>query len=70
VTITAPNSSSAVGAVAVYFFMQLVVIPLSAIGPRPFSLNATIIGLAIHIPCVGLPIALTLRRYAPISRPS
>ena len=51
--------------VVVYFFMQLVVIPLSAIGPRPFSLQATIIGVAIHIPCVGLAIALTLRRYAP-----
>ena len=49
--------------IAVYFFMQLVVLPLSAIGPRPFSWQATIIGNVIHIFCVGLPIALTVRRY-------
>lgn len=51
--------------VVVFFFMQLVVIPLSAIGPRPLTLEAVGVGMAIHIPCVGLAIALTLRRYAP-----
>ena len=56
--------SGAVYGVLVYFFMQLVVIPLSAIGPRPFSLRATIIGVVIHIFCVGLPIALTVRRFS------
>src|SRR5258708_6294406 len=50
--------------IAVYFFMQLIVIPLSAIGPRPFSLRLTLIGNVIHIFCVGLPIALTVRRYS------
>ena len=58
--------SGAAYGVAVYFFMQVVVIPLSAIGPQPLSLVAAIIGMAIHIPCVGLPIALTLRRHAPL----
>jgi hypothetical protein len=48
--------------VAVYFFMQLVVIPLSAIGPRPLPLRVVIVGVVIHIFCVGLPIAVTLRR--------
>ncbi len=57
--------SGAAYGVAVYFFMQLVVIPLSAIGPRPLHLEAVLVGVAIHISCVGLPIALTLRRYAP-----
>ncbi len=57
--------SGAAYGMAVYFFMQLVVIPLSAIGPRPLALEAVIVGVAIHVPCVGLPIALTLRRYAP-----
>jgi len=56
--------SGALYGMAVYFFMQLVVIPLSAIGPRPFSLRATIIGIVIHIFCVGLPIALIVRRYS------
>jgi len=40
------------------------VIPLSAIGPRPFSLSATIVGVVIHVFCVGLPIALIVRRYS------
>jgi len=52
-------------AVAVYFFMQLVVIPLSAASRRPFSLKMTIIGIVIHIFCVGLPIAATIRRFSP-----
>ena len=60
--------SGAAYGVFVYFFMQLVVIPLSAIGPRPLSLGAVLVGVAIHIPCVGLAIALTLRRYAPPTR--
>ncbi len=57
-------ASGASYGVVVYFFMQLVVIPLSAIGPRPFSLSATIVGVVIHVFCVGLPIALIVRRYS------
>ncbi len=60
--------SGAAYGVAVYFFMQLVVIPLSAIGPQPLALHDVIVGVAIHIPCVGLPIALTLRRYTARNR--
>ena len=48
--------------IAVYFFMQNVVLPLSAIGARPFSLKFTLIGVGIHIFTVGLTIALTARR--------
>jgi uncharacterized membrane protein YagU involved in acid resistance len=48
----------------VYFFMQLVVLPLSAIGRGPFSLKFTLIGLAIHIICVGLPIAVVTRKFS------
>jgi hypothetical protein len=51
--------------IAVYFFMQLVVVPLSAAAQRGFSLPNTIKGLAIHIVCVGLPIALCTHRWAP-----
>ena len=50
--------------VAVYFFMNLVVVPLSAVAKRPFSLRMMIIGVVIHIFCVGLPISLTVRRFS------
>lgn len=48
--------------VAVYFFMNRVVVPLSAARKYPFSFEMMVIGLAIHICCVGLPIAITVRR--------
>jgi hypothetical protein len=48
----------------VHFFMNRVVVPLSAARKFPFSLKMMLIGLAIHIVCVGLPIALTARRFA------
>jgi len=50
--------------VAVYFFMQLVVIPLSQARRNPFSLRFMVIGVVIHIFCVGLPIALSIRKHA------
>ena len=50
--------------VAVYFFMNRIVVPLSAAAPRPFSLRLMIVGIVIHIFCVGLPISLTVRRFS------
>jgi len=50
--------------ISVYFFMQRVVIPLSHANRNPFSLKFMIIGIVIHIFCVGLPIALSIRKYA------
>ena len=50
--------------IAVYFFMQRVVIPLSAARRSPFSLKMMIIGIVIHMFCVGLPIALSIRKHA------
>jgi uncharacterized membrane protein YagU involved in acid resistance len=47
--------------VAVYFFMRYVVLPLSAVALRGFSLEALLRGVVIHALCVGLPIALTIR---------
>jgi hypothetical protein len=47
----------------VYFFMQLVVLPLSMVHQRPFSMKMTIIGLIIHVICVGLPIAIAANRF-------
>lgn len=46
---------------AVYWFMQLVVLPLSAYHGGAFSWKVTLIGIAIHMICVGPPIALTAR---------
>lgn len=51
--------------IAVYWFMQLVVIPLSAIAPRPQLLSNRLIAIGIHIVCVGLPIAWSISRLAP-----
>lgn len=50
--------------IIVYWFMQLVVLPLSRYGHPRFSLEPTLVGMAIHMVCVGPPIALAARRYA------
>jgi hypothetical protein len=49
--------------IAVYFFMNRVVVPLSAAAKFPFSFKMMVIGIVIHIFCVGLPIALAARRF-------
>jgi len=51
--------------IAGYWFMQLAVIPLSAIKPRPQLLSNRLIAIGIHIVCVGLPIAWSISRFAP-----
>jgi len=51
--------------IVVYFFMQLVVLPLSAFPHKvTFNLSGLLIGLGVHMLCVGLPISLTVRRYS------
>ena len=50
--------------VVVYFFMNRIVLPLSAAARRPFSMKLMIIGVIIHIFCVGLPISLSVRRFS------
>lgn len=45
-------------------FMQQVVLPLSAFHKPPFNLTALIIGLITHIVCVGLPIALSVKKFS------
>jgi len=49
--------------IAVYFFMNRIVVPLSGATKFPFSLRMMVIGVVIHIFCVGLPIALCIRRF-------
>jgi hypothetical protein len=50
--------------IAVYFFMNRIVVPLSAARHHPFSLKMMLIGVVIHIFCVGLPISLLVRRFS------
>jgi hypothetical protein len=47
--------------VAVYFFMQLVVLPLTRATRYPLTWQTVGIGVAIHIVCVGWPIAALVR---------
>jgi hypothetical protein len=54
--------SGAFYGVAVYFFMNRVVVPLSGAIKYPFSLRMMVIGVVIHIFCVGLPIALVVQQ--------
>jgi len=57
-------ASGALYGVAVYFFMNRVVVPLSAARKYPFSFEMMSVGVAIHIFCVGLPIAISVRRFS------
>jgi hypothetical protein len=48
--------------------MNHVVVPLSAIGPRPFVPSLAAVIVVVHMLCVGLPIALVVCRHPPASR--
>ena len=50
--------------VAVYLFMNFVVLPLSLVPKGPMTVSGFIIGLLTIMFCVGLPIALIVRRYS------
>src|SRR5258708_21728514 len=50
----------------IYAVMNHLIVPLSAIGPRPFSLSAAIVAAVILVFCVGVPLALIARRGAPL----
>lgn len=50
--------------IAVYFFMNRIVVPLSGAKKYPFSFKMMVIGVVIHIFCVGVPIALSVRRFS------
>jgi len=47
--------------VAVYAFMNSVVVPLSA---APFQIPYNLVGLTVHLFCIGLPIGLITARFA------
>jgi hypothetical protein len=48
--------------IGVYFFMQLIVLPLSQFAQRELSLAAHAVGLAIHVFIFALPMVLVARR--------
>jgi uncharacterized membrane protein YagU involved in acid resistance len=50
--------------VAVYGFMYWVVMPLSNVRRGSFSWEVTITAIITHIVCVGLPIALSVRKFS------
>lgn len=50
--------------VAVYFFMQFVVFPLSAIGPVKHPPTVLVDGILTHILCVGLPTGFVIHEAA------
>src|SRR5215471_12359249 len=49
--------------IAVYFFMYLIVLPLTFHRSFMEPLSAVITGIMIHMICVGLPISLVSSRY-------
>jgi hypothetical protein len=50
---------------AVEEFMNLIVLPLSALQARgPYTLHDLILGLLVHMVVVGLPISFSVRRFA------
>jgi hypothetical protein len=50
---------------AVEEVMNLIVLPLSALHARgPYTLHDLILGLAVHMVVVGLPISFSIRRFA------
>src|SRR5882724_8192357 len=50
---------------AVEEVMNLIVLPLSALHARgPYTLHDLILGLAVHMVVIGLPIAFSVRRFA------
>ena len=60
-----PYLSGALYGIAVFWFMQLIVLPLSAIAfKQNFSWRVVATGLIVHVLCVGLPIALAARWHA------
>jgi hypothetical protein len=64
VLIRRPILSGVLYGVAVYVVMYWIVLPLSRFHGNPFSVSAAAVAIVTHILCVGLPIALVVRRYS------
>ena len=64
ILIERPVLSGVLYGVAVYVFMNYVVLPLSAVAKRPFVPSLAAVIVVVHMLCVGLPIALVTRTAA------
>ena len=63
--INQPFVSGVIYGILVYWFMQLVVLPLSNFPSKfNFTLKSVIVGLIVHILCIGLPIAFIVRKFS------
>jgi uncharacterized membrane protein YagU involved in acid resistance len=63
VLVRRPVLAGAAYGVAIYVFMNWVVIPLSRFGPKPFPpLVVLVTGLLVHMFLIGVPIAFAARR--------
>jgi hypothetical protein len=59
-----PIVSGLLYGIPVYVVMNFVVLPLSQVTQRPQPMSSRLINLVILMFCIGLPIALIVRRYA------
>jgi len=51
--------------IAVFLFMNLIVLPLSAIHFKgPYTWRGQVQGLLIHMICIGLPISFSVRQFS------
>ena len=64
VLVRRPLACGALYGVVVYVVMNFVVVPLSAVATRPFAPGLAAIIVGVHVVCVGIPIALAVRRFA------
>lgn len=63
-----PFVSGVLYGIAVYFFMNWIVLPLSRNVRPPFSISRNIVAAVTLIVCIGLPISLIVHRFsAPLS---
>jgi hypothetical protein len=49
--------------IIVYLVMNLVVLPLSRVPPVTYTVQSVVIGLIVHMLCIGLAIALSVRHW-------
>jgi hypothetical protein len=49
--------------VVIWVFMNIIVLPLSAITPGPFNVTAAAIGALILILAIGIPLAILIHRH-------
>ena len=59
-----PIAAGLLYGVLVYALMNFVVVPLSQVTQRPQLMSVRIVNLIILMFCIGLPIALIVRRFA------